>query len=112
MERIILASNSPRRRFLLEKLGLPFEVLVSGVDEEAEELNGLTPGELVKVLSKQKARAVLASAELKFNADRVIIIGADTVVVLNGKTIGKPENSRDALDILKSLQGRTHTVYV
>jgi len=111
MEQIILASNSPRRKLLLEKLGLPFEIKVSGVDEDADDLRGLTPSELVKVLSEKKARVVLEAEKAEADAERVVIIGADTIVVLDDKIIGKPEDARDAFDILNSLQGRTHTVY-
>ena len=106
MEKIILASNSPRRKALLSQLGMPFEIIVSGIDEEAEEINYPSPYDLVKALSEKKARDV--AGKVTGNA---CIIGADTVVSLAGKIIGKPADERDAFNILKTLQGKPHMVY-
>ena len=72
--KIVLASASPRRRELLEQIGLPFEVRVSDVEEKAAVLD---PGQLVEELSRQKAEAVLAALEEA--AEDAIVIGADTV---------------------------------
>ncbi len=101
--RLILASGSPRRKELLEHLGMDFEVIVSGCDETT---GSLAPAETVKELSKRKC---LASA--RRIPDDAIVIGADTIVVFNGIIYGKPDSKTDAFEMLKSLQGRIHEVY-
>ncbi len=101
--RIILASASPRRRELLTQLGLEFEVWVSDVEEIITETE---PAEVVKELSARKAEAVFAQT-----SGDVLVIGADTVVALDGRILGKPVNEEDAADMLHSLQGREHFVY-
>ena len=93
--KIVLASASPRRRELLEQIGLPFEVRVSDVEEKAAVLD---PGQLVEELSRQKAEAVLAALEEA--AEDTIVIGADTVVALEGHILGKPADSEDAAGML------------
>ncbi len=104
MYKIILASQSPRRRALLERLGLPFEVIPSGAKEYMELEH--SPYEWVKVLSHRKALAV---------ADKVqgpaVIIGADTIVTYLGKILNKPENNEEAASMLRLLSGKLHTVY-
>lgn len=100
---IILASGSPRRKELLAGLGLQFEVLVSDVNEEIEEV--LPPHQLVEVLACKKAEAIAAKVS------RGIVIGSDTIVVLNGEILGKPKNEEDAFSMLSRLQGNLHTVY-
>lgn len=101
--RIILASSSPRRRELLAGMGLSFDVIVSDVDETVEQLSD--PSWLVRQLAYRKAQAVSNSV------DKGIVIGADTVVVLDGEVLGKPRDQQDAIHMLTKLQGRTHTVY-
>ncbi|MEK3901385.1 Maf family protein [Paenibacillus sp. FSL R7-0179] len=102
---IILASGSPRRRELLASLGLPFEVLSSDADES-------TPPEwnleaIVRNLALRKAEAVVPVA-----GDRdAVIIGSDTIVVLDGMVLGKPADEQDSARMLEMLQGRTHQVY-
>ena len=100
---LILASSSPRRKELTARLGLPFEVCVSDVDER---VCGLTaPDELVRELSLRKARA--AAETHPFD----IVLGADTVVAIDGRILGKPANEKDAAAMLRLLSGRSHDVY-
>ena len=103
--RIILASASPRRRELLEQIGLAFEVRVSNV---AEKVTAVEPGLVVEELSVQKAEAVLA--ELACEED-VLVIGADTVVSAKGRILGKPSDEKDAVGMLEILSGESHEVY-
>ncbi len=103
--KIILASGSPRRRELLTQIGIPFEVRVSEADESMEP--GTGPEELVKELSRRKAQAVLSDA----GEEDVIVLGADTVVALDGRILGKPGSAEEACRMLRSLSGRTHQVY-
>ena len=99
--RLILASASPRRRELLGRLGVEFEVVPSDIDEI---LVGEPSGETVAALALAKARAV---------AGRVgdgIVVGADTVVVIDGVALGKPVDAEDARAMLRRLRGRAHEV--
>jgi len=102
-KKIILASASPRRKELLEKMGLEFEIITSDVEENIE--NGPYSKELVENLALEKALDV--SRQVKTPA---LIIGADTVVVIDGIILGKPKDKYDAVRILGLLSGRTHTV--
>ncbi len=100
---IILASRSPRRIHLLHQIGLSFTVQESGVDEHIPD--GIAPDEVVRRLSLEKASRV---------AERLpdgIVIGADTIVVLDGKILGKPSSKGEAISMLSKLGGRTHTVF-
>jgi len=103
--RLILASASPRRRELLARLGLPFEVRTAAVDETPQP--GEAPEALVRRLSRDKARAVAGQVALG-----PIVIAADTAVVLrNGdEVLGKPADPAEAAAMLRRLRGRTHTV--
>lgn len=103
MKKVILASASPRRSELLRQAGIPFEVMVSRCDEQIETR---IPEQMVKELSMRKARAVSGV----FPGD-VLIIGADTIVALEGKILGKPKDEAEAFSMLKNLQGKTHQVY-
>lgn len=100
---IYLASASPRRRELLEQLGLSFTVTVGNVDETIEE--ALPPGRMVEVLSERKAGMV--AGEL----DSGLVIGSDTVVVWRDRILGKPRDGQEALEMLACLQGDEHSVY-
>jgi len=100
---IYLCSKSPRRRKLLKQINLEFQAFSVDVDEKI--LKSEKPVQSVKRLSKEK----LAEALHKFK--KGIFITADTIVVLDNKIIGKPENKQDAIRILKKLSGRIHTVY-
>lgn len=108
MEKIILASGSPRRRELLAQAGIPFEVLVS----DAEEIITKTePGEIVEELSLRKARAAAKKNAAVCGAEQRLVLGADTIVVQEGKVLGKPHSEEEAFQMLQSLSGRTHEVY-
>jgi septum formation protein len=102
---LILASGSPRRKELLESLGLDFKTIVSDVDEGAFNLDHLSPGDFVAFLARTKAQEVF-----KHHRDSYVV-GADTVVVLEGKIYGKPVDEADACRMLSELQGRSHEVY-
>ena len=99
---IILKSSSPRRKELLEKMGYKFEIKVYDVNEEWD--NNLTPYENVKLLGYKKASI---NQELDYGK---VLIGCDTIVVLDNKIYGKPKNYADAYDMLKKLSGRKHQV--
>ena len=101
---IVLASQSPRRRELLERLGLPFRTVVPDIDERMD--RPLPPAELVAAISAEKARAAAAQAGAES-----IVIAADTVVALDGAVLGKPAGEADAERMLTALAGRTHFVY-
>lgn len=101
--KFVLASRSPRRQYLLNQIGLTFEIRESGVDEDG--MDGLHPVEYVTGLSKLKASAVASTEQ------NAIIIGADTIVVLEGKILNKPRDGDDAVRMLKELSGKTHRVY-
>ncbi len=99
---IILASQSPRRQNLLKKLEFEFKIEPSGINEDIDEPD---PVEFVKKLAHLKAIDVAA------NNTHSLIIGADTVVVMDNSILGKPKNERDAYSILSSLGNRTHSVH-
>jgi septum formation protein len=103
MKKIILASKSPRRKELLEQIGLKFVVDISDVDE-SKLANAAGPSQLAKSLSKAKAEKV--SKKYK----DAIIIAADTLVVLGKEIIGKPKDKKDAFKMLKKLSSKTHVV--
>ena len=103
--KIILASNSPRRRELLEQMGIKdFKVAAPNVDESVED--SLSPAESVEQLSLRKARA---AAQKVGPSD--LISAADTVVVLDGTVLGKPHDQAEAFAMLSALSGREHHVY-
>ena len=101
--RIVLASSSPRRRQLMNEVGMEFEVITSQAEEfvEAEE----NASHLVVRLAELKARDVAG------RVSECTVIGADTVVVLDDLILGKPVDETDAVRMLGMLSGRTHTVY-
>ena len=102
--KIILASQSPRRRELLERMGVvDFEVRPAQGEERADP--GLTPAQLVEQLSVQKAREIAAQEP------EGLIIAADTVVAVDGAVLGKPRSRQEAVEMLALLSGRSHTVY-
>lgn len=102
---LILASKSPRRKLLLERLGFEFEVLASSIKEKKFEINE-QPEEYAKLLSYYKANDV---ANLINKPS--IVLGADTIVVLDDELLHKPKNKKDAFNILLKLSGRTHSVF-
>ena len=102
---LILASASPRRRELLQQAGIPYEVIPSEVCEQA--LAGEKPEALVERLALAKATAVARRLGV---SPRRWVLGADTVVVVDGEVLGKPKNPEHALELLRRLVGRTHRV--
>ena len=113
--KIILASGSPRRKQLLEQIGLEFEVWPSNAEEK---VLSDKPQEVCESLAEQKALDI-ASGIKTYNEEHsdiasdqdLIIIGADTIVVYDGKILGKPKDESEAKDMLKMLSGRKHSVY-
>jgi len=102
MPRIILASTSPRRKELLESIGLKFEIQPS--DYEEDMTLKMPPKKLAEFLSLNKARSV---AEKNNDA---IVIGADTIVVLGKQVLGKPHTEKEAKRMLRLISGKTHSV--
>jgi len=101
--KLILASGSPRRRELLKEMGYDFDIVVPDVDEDI--IQGEAPSDHVLRISKKKAALVARD----FPDD--IVLGADTIVVLDGRIFGKPESRLAAKDMLETLSGRAHIVY-
>ena len=104
----ILASASPRRKELLETIGLKFRVITSDADEGSVSSENVPVGIYVQELALIKAAAV-AKSVLKNKKE--LIIAADTVVTLDSKVLGKPRDAQDAFNMLKRLSGREHEVY-
>lgn len=104
MARIILASGSPRRKELLEQIGLEFEVIPAAGEEK---VTGKQASEVVEELSRQKAEEVAGKVE----EPCAVILGADTVVCQDGQIMGKPKNRADAREMIGRLQGRSHSVF-
>lgn len=105
--KLLLASQSPRRRELLALLGLPFDVTATDTRETPHP--GETPSELVVRLSRAKAKAA-ASACIDLSTAKMIIT-CDTIVAFEGQILGKPSDPKDAKAMLRRLRGRSHTVY-
>lgn len=99
--KIVLASNSPRRRELLKKAGFDFEVIPS--DYQEPEYSDLPPCKYSEELAFNKAKSV-------FDKVGGTVVGADTIVVLNGKVLGKPKDELDAQSMLRELSGQVHEV--
>ena len=105
MPRIILASQSPRRRQLLGQIGLTdFDILVPDADESYDP--SLTPQEIVSSISRKKAEAARALA----GDSDAVILAADTMVFLDGLRLGKPHSEAEAFEMLSALSGREHLV--
>lgn len=104
MQKIILASQSPRRKQLLEWAEVPFDVMVSSTDESFPD--HLSIDEAPIYIARQKALAI----QSQLNNKEEIILAADTVVVLNNTIIGKPVDREDAIQILTALSGNVHSV--
>ncbi len=103
---LVLASTSPRRKHLLEQIGITFTVQPSDVDESLIPTSGAVPEEFVQRLAQLKAQDVASRTH-----DHSTVLGADTIVVLNGEILGKPIDADDAKSMLRRLSGNTHTVY-
>ena len=106
MKKLILASGSPRRKEILNNLGLDFEVQVSDVDESIIKADKLAVGVYVQELALLKALGCQKSCK-----QNTLIISADTVVYSGGKILGKPKDTDDAFNMLKALSGRSHSVF-
>ncbi len=101
--KIILASNSPRRKQIMSALGIDFEVIPSNYDEKLE--TDTFTYDLIEDLATQKCLDVVR----RVNKNK-IVIGADTVVVLHNKILGKPHSKEEAFKMLRELSGQTHSV--
>jgi len=100
--KVILASQSPRRRYLLEQAGIEFSVIPSRFDESSLELS--SPDVYVRQLAESKARDISEQYPDSW------VIGADTIVFIDGTILGKPGSESEARTMLKSLSGKTHQV--
>ena len=106
MEPIILASSSPRRQEILKNMKIPYQVIMPNINENNS--SDKNPMELTESLARAKVQAVVHSLPPK----QVIpwILGADTIVSINNKNLGKPSSPDEAFEYIKTLQGKTHTV--
>lgn len=100
--KLVLASKSPRRSEILKNAGIDFTVRVADADETIPD--GTKPQDAVVFLAARKAMAVT-------RAEDELVLGADTVVVLDDKILGKPQDKDDAYNMIKSLSGRVHSVF-
>lgn len=111
MKNIILASQSPRRKELLAQAGFEFEIVTSDVEEI---ITGTKPEQIAESLSRQKAcdvyNKIVREKGLEY-AGNSIVIGADTIVAVDDKLLGKPKDKEDAADMLRRMSGRSHQVY-
>ena len=103
MQKIILASQSPRRKQLLEWAEIPFDVIVADTDESFPQT--LSFEDAAIHIARNKALAIVNK-----NNQNIPVLAADTIVVCNNKIIGKPADRQDAINILNSLSGNTHNV--
>lgn len=101
---IVLASSSPRRKKLLEQIGLAFEVIPANIDED--DIYEQNPAKFVIELASKKAKHIAESI-----APNSIVIGADTTVYLNGELLNKPATEQEAYNMLTRLSGKTHQVF-
>lgn len=114
--RVVLASGSPRRRDLLAREGVPFEVCVADVDESLDDDLAQRPHDAARELAGRKARAVcrrlMGQGEPAdaCSRERILVIGSDTMVVLGSRIYGKPEDDDEAVEMILSLAGKTHEV--
>ncbi len=104
MKRLILASNSPRRKELLEKENFNFEIISSDFEENVFSSD---PVEVARTFAEGKAGAVFNAL---LDKDNSVVLGADTVVCLSGEILGKATSLENAIQILKKLSGKEHTV--
>ena len=104
METIILASASPRRRELLSQIGIQYDVIPS---KKEEIITSTVPSEIVMELAKQKAEDIVKTE----HCIKKIVLGADTIVAMDGEVMGKPKNESEAFSMIYNLQNATHQVY-
>jgi len=105
LEKIILASKSPRRCELLQNIGLEFEIIPDDSPEMFRE--NLSPEELCMAIAKDKGDNVYRDN----NLNEELVISADTIVVIDGTVLGKPKDRKDAVRMIKLLSGREHSVF-
>lgn len=103
MNKLILASSSPRRKDLLDQVNIPYELRKQTADES--DVPFYNPRTYVQALAERKGRAV------DFNSDNEVILSADTIVCFDGKILEKPKSREEAFHMLRSLSGTTHEVY-
>lgn len=106
MEPIILASSSPRRQEILKMLDIPFQVILPNIDETLT--SSVDTEDIPELLAREKVSAVIHS--LPSQQEIQWVLGADTVIVKNGRIFGKPQSADEAAVFLKEFQGSTHTV--
>ena len=106
--KIILASASPRRKELLEQIGVEFEIEVSDKETAIKERD---PVEECRTQAYNKAVDIVEKSKLKYSDKDFVVISADTIVAIEGKILGKPKDKSDARQMLKTLSGRKHRVY-
>ena len=109
--KIILASKSPRRREILQNLGIEFEIITADTDESSEIRE---PSELVSCLALRKGEAVARAIENdaeNVEKERILVISSDTLVAVDGEILGKPSDLSDAKRMLRKIKGRAHSVY-
>ena len=112
--KIILASKSPRRREILENLGIKFTIITEETDESS---NVTEPSELVRELAERKGAAVvdkiinMIKTEGAFDGEDTLVLSSDTVVASDGAILGKPRDLDDARDMLRRIEGRGHSVF-
>ena len=111
-KQIVLGSASPRRRELLQQIGLPFTIITSECEEK---ITSTVPAEVVQELSLLKAKDVFSKigsgAYSAMNREKVLVIGADTIVALEDEILGKPHSKENAISMLNHLQGKIQQVY-
>jgi len=107
MEPIILASSSPRRQEILKMLNIPFQVIMPNIDETLTS-SCLNIEEVPELLAHEKVAAVIHS--LPAGQEIPWVLGADTVILFEGKIYGKPESNEEACEFLRKLSGKTHEV--
>lgn len=103
LNKLILASQSPRRSYLLEQAGISFDVIPADIQEKT--IKGETPESYVQRLSREKAEFIAGRYPLQW------VLGADTVVVIDDRLLEKPDSRKSAVAMLKRLSNRIHTVY-
>ena len=106
--KIILGSKSPRRRELLNQIGVTYECIVGDEEEIIESIN---PEKVVKELSLKKAMNVCEKVSQLYQDEELLIISADTIVAYNNRILGKPQNEEEAFEMIHMLQGNQHQVY-
>lgn len=109
MYQIILASASPRRKEIMDLMGIPYNVITGDVEEITDETN---PAEMVQAIARLKATSIASSLETKDKEyGEVIVIAADTMVFYREHTLGKPKDEADAVRMLQMLSDDEHEVY-